>query len=43
MTRAWYPGQGKYVIGKGSWKDRDVGEFLVGKFFPSSSLYMGDR
>ena len=26
-----------------SWKDREVGEFLVGKFFPSSSLYMGDR
>ena len=34
---------GMYVVGKWSWKDRDVGEFLVGKFFPSSSLYMGDR
>ena len=31
---------GMYVVGKGSWKDRDVGQFLVGKFFPSSSLYM---
>ena len=34
---------GMYVVGKGSWKDCEVGEFLVGKFFPSSSLYMGDR
>ena len=26
-----------------SWKDREVRKFLVGKFFPSSSLYIGDR
>ena len=34
---------GMRVVGKGSWKDREVGEFLVGEFFPSSSFYMGYR
>ena len=45
-VRSWdrqIENSGMYVVGKCSWKDRDVGEFLVGKFFPSSSLYMGDR
>ena len=32
-----------YEVGKGSWKDCEVSEFLVGKFFPSSFLYMGCR
>ena len=35
--------KGMYVVGKGSWKDHEVGEFLVGNFFPSSSICMGDH
>ena len=27
---------GMYVVCKSSWKDREVGPFLIGKFFPSS-------
>ena len=34
---------GKFVVGKDSWKDREVKKFFVGKFFPNSSLYMADR
>ena len=31
---------GMRVVGKGSWKDREVGKFQLGKLFPSYSLYM---
>ena len=31
------------VVRKSSWKDRLVGKFLVGEFFPSSCFYMEDR
>ena len=34
---------GMYEVGKGSSKDRLIGKFYVGKFFPSSRLYMEDR
>ena len=34
---------GMHVVGKGSWKESEIGEILVGKFFLRSSLYMGDR
>ena len=33
----------EHVVGKDSWKDREVREFLVEKFFPSSALYIGNR
>ena len=33
---------GMHVVGKGSWKESEIGEILVGKFFLRSSLYMGD-
>ena len=28
-----YVSKGKYMVGKSSWKDREVVEFLVEKFF----------
>ena len=31
---------GMCEVEKGSWKDREVGKFQVGKFFPSSLIYM---
>ena len=34
---------GMHVVGKGSWKDREVDEFLVGKFVPSSSSHVRDH
>ena len=35
--------KGMYVVGKGSQKDREVGKFYVGKFFPNSFSYIEDR
>ena len=29
-----------HVVGNAGWKNREVGELLVAKFFPSSTLYM---
>ena len=34
---------GMYEVGNSSWKDRLIGKFYVGKFFPSSCSYMEDR
>ena len=32
-----------HVVGKGSWKDREIGRFYLEKFFPSSYSYNGNR
>lgn len=32
-----------HVVGKSSWIDRQVGNFYVGKKFPSSRFYIEDR